>query len=83
MTSTMMEQSAFIIKFRYYEYKRISFGLCNAPMNFQVAMDKLFTNMIGHRVIVYIDDINVYIETFEEYNKLLIEVLNRIRNTNL
>ena len=61
----------------------MSFELCNVPVTFQVAMDELFEDMIGHGVIVYIDDINVYTEMFEEYNHLLKEVLKRIRTAHM
>ena len=83
MTPGATEWSAFITKFRHYEYLRMSFGLCNAPATFQAAMDELFEDMIGHGVIVYIDDINVYAETFEEHNRLLKEVLRRIRTAHM
>src|SRR5579864_87181 len=39
--------------------------------------------MIGQGVIVYIDDINVYANTFEEHQKLLKEVLRRLCKANL
>ena len=39
--------------------------------------------MIGHGVIVYIDDINVYAETFEKHMRLLREVLTRLRKYTL
>ena len=61
----------------------MSFGLCNAPATFQAAMDELFEDMIRHGVIVYIDDINVFAETFEEHNRLLKEVLRRIRTAHI
>src|SRR5665213_500421 len=83
MTPEATERSAFITKFGHYEYLRMSFGLCNAPATFQAAMDELFEDMIGHGVIVYIDDINVYAETFEEHNRLLKEVLRRIRTAHM
>ena len=83
MTPEATERSVFITKFRHYKYLRMSFGLCNAPATFQAAMDKLFKDMIGHGVIVYIDDINVYAETFEEHNRLLKEVLRRIRTAHM
>ena len=54
---------------------RMPFGLCNAPGTFQRAMNDIFHDMIGHGVIVYIDDINVYANTFEEHMKLFREVM--------
>ena len=61
----------------------MSFGLCNAPATFQAAMNNIFHDMIGHGVIVYIDDINVYAETFDRHQVLLREVLERLRTANL
>ena len=46
-------------------------------------MNSLFQDMIGNGVIVYIDDINVYATTFEGHQKLLQEVLERLRKAHL
>ena len=65
-----------MIKFGYYEFTWMSFGLCNAPATFQAVMNDLIEDLIGYGVIVYIDDINIYAATFEEHLKLLREVLD-------
>ena len=60
MTPEAQERSAFVTTFGHYEFTRMSFGLCNAPASFQKAMNEIFFDMIGHGVIVYIDNINIY-----------------------
>src|ERR1700677_4218564 len=83
MTPEAQERSAFVTAFGHYEFTRMSFGLCNAPASFQKAMNEIFFDMIGHGVIVYIDNINVYAETFEKHMRLLREVLTRLRKYTL
>ena len=61
----------------------MSFGLCNAPATFQAAMNEIFYDLIGHGVIVYIDDINIYAETFTEHMVTLKEVFERLRKHGL
>ena len=83
LTPRAQKRSAFVTPFGHYEYTRMSFGLCNAPATFQQAMNDIFEDMIGHGVQVYIDDIMIYANTWEEHNQLLERVLTRIRKTNL
>ena len=45
----------------------MSFGLTNAPATFQRMMNKLLEEYIDDFVNVYIDDIVIYSETFEEH----------------
>src|ERR1700748_2451032 len=79
MTPRAQERSAFVTKFGQYEFTRMSFGLCNAPATFQAAMISPFQDMIGKGVIVYINDINVYATTFQTHQKLLREILEKLR----
>jgi len=59
------------------------FGMCNAPATFQRAMNKLFKDLIGVCVTVYIDDIQVYTKTFEDHVERVKQVLERLRKNGL
>ena len=83
MTPEAQEKSAFVTPFGQYEFTRMSFGLCNAPATFQAAMNEIFYDLIGHGVIVYIDDINIYAENFAEHMVTLKEVFERLRKHGL
>ncbi|CAG8674241.1 3634_t:CDS:1, partial [Paraglomus occultum] len=50
-----------------YYFKRLPFGLKNAPASFQSMMDTIFRDQIDQHMAVYIDDINVYSASFEEH----------------
>ena len=51
---------------RLYEYTRMPFGLCNAPGTFMHVMDKAFGDLNFQILLVYLDDILVFGNTFEE-----------------
>src|SRR5215471_5792617 len=73
------EKTAFITKYGIYEFKVMPFGLCNAPATFQRTMDKVLGDIKDKFVMVYLDDVIIYSNTFEEHLKYVEEVLKRIR----
>ncbi|MBW0581764.1 hypothetical protein O181_121479 [Austropuccinia psidii MF-1] len=51
-----------------YEYTRMPFGIKNAPAHFQRMMDTIFQEVILEGwMVVYIDDIIIYSETWEDH----------------
>ena len=50
-----------------FYFKRLPFGLKNAPVSFQCMMETVFTEEIGNHLAIYIDDLNVYSENFEQH----------------
>ena len=54
-----MEKTAFAWKNGLFEFKRMPFGLCNAPATFQRAMDQVFRKERFKFIIPYFDDIIV------------------------
>ena len=60
-----------------FEFNVLPFGICNSPGEFQRAMDLLFGSLFNKGVSVYIDDITIATDTFEEHLECLGEVLKR------
>lgn len=60
-----------------YEYVKMPFGLCNAPIDFQRFINEVFKDLIRkHKVLVYIDDILIATQSIEEHLEILQEVFN-------
>jgi hypothetical protein len=83
MTPRATERSAFVTAEGQWEYLRMPFGLCNAPASFQRMMNEVFSDMIGTNLLVYIDDVTIYSDTFEEHIKALTQVFRRLREKGL
>ncbi|CAG8466715.1 10092_t:CDS:1 [Racocetra fulgida] len=77
------EKTAFITKFSLYEFNIMLFRLCNAPSTFQRLMDVVLEPALWKYAMVYIDDVNIYSETFEKHIEHLKSVFALIKNTNL
>lgn len=54
------------------------FGLVNAPGSFQRAMNLILHGLTWKTYIVYLDDIIIFSNTFEEYLEHLGQVLDRL-----
>ena len=81
LTERAKEISAFVTPFGQYQYKRMPFGLMNAPATFQRLMNRVLGNLDGCRV--YLDDIIIFTHTWEEHREKLAEVLERLRKAGL
>ncbi|MBW0507110.1 hypothetical protein O181_046825 [Austropuccinia psidii MF-1] len=67
-----------------YEYPRMPFGIKNAPAHFQRMMDTIFQDeILEGRMVVYIDDIILYSETWEDHVQLIDRVLSKCTPINL
>jgi hypothetical protein len=60
----------------HYDVKVMSFGLTNASTTFQATMNQLFRPYLRKFVLVFIDDILIYIKTWKEHMKHLEQVLS-------
>ena len=56
-------KTAFSTTSGHYEYLVMLYGLMNAPSVFQSFVDKIFRDLHGQGVVVYIDDILIYSAT--------------------
>jgi transposase InsO family protein len=61
-----------------YRFLRMPFGLVNAPATFQRAMDIILSGVRWEFVIVYLDDIIIFSNSFEEHLKHIDLVLQKL-----
>ena len=60
------QKTTFTCPFGTYAYRRMPFGLCNAPTTFQRCMLSIFNDMVERIMKIFMDDITIYGGTFEE-----------------
>src|SRR5207302_3701286 len=77
------KKTAFQIENGFYEFIRMPFGLTNAPATFQRLMDSILRDIIGEFVRVYLDDIIIYSENWEDHIEHITEVFNRLEKAGL
>ena len=77
------EKTTFTRPFGTYAYRRMPFGLCNAPATFQRCMMAIFSNFCEKIVEVFMDDFSVYGKSFDDCLSNLDRVLQRCEQTNL
>ena len=77
------EKTTFTFPFGTYAYRRMPFGLCNAPATFQRCMLSIFSDLVECIIKVYMDDIIVYGENFGECLVNLETILHRCIEKNL
>ena len=66
-----------------FAYRRMSFGLCNAPATFQRCMTAIFDDLLEDIMEVFMDDFSVYGDSFDLCFRNLESVLERCEETNL
>jgi hypothetical protein len=64
-------KSAFMTRYGLYEYLVMSFGLINELSHFMYLMNSVFMLILDKFVVVFIDDILVYLKTMEEHEEYL------------
>lgn len=72
--------TAFSTTHNHYQFKRLSFGLRNSGLAFQRTMQDILKGIGDNNVIVYIDDILIMTNTFEEHLQLVGQVLTTLGN---
>ncbi|XP_075107123.1 uncharacterized protein LOC142180097 [Nicotiana tabacum] len=77
------EKTTFTCPYGTYAFKRMPFGLCNAPATFQRCMMAIFTDMVERYVEVFMDDFFVFGCSFDSCLMNLDKVLARCEETNL
>lgn len=76
-------KTAFSVPQGHFEFKRMPFGLKNAPSTFQRLMNTALSGLQGTRCFVYLDDIVIYSFDLETQINNLRKVFHRLRQFNL
>ena len=76
-------KTAFVTPDGHYQFKRMPFGLCNAPAVFQRLMYRVLENVPNEVAMTYLDDTIVPSRTFEEGLANLRKVFDALRAANL
>jgi len=77
------EKTTFTFPYGTLAYRRMPFGLCNAPATFQSGMMSIFTDMIEDIMEVFMDDFSVYGSSLEDCLENLYKVLTRCEEKHL
>ena len=77
------EKTTFTCQFGTFSFKRMPFGLCNAPGNFQRCMMSIFSDLTEEVMEIFMDDFTVYGSSFEQSLHNLGTVLQRCKDKNL
>ncbi|GJX18740.1 reverse transcriptase domain-containing protein [Tanacetum coccineum] len=77
------EKTTFTCPFGTYAYRRMPFGLCNAPATFQRCMLAIFHDMIEESVEVFMDDFSVFGNSFDTCLNNLDKMLQRCKDAHL
>ncbi|XP_013745801.1 uncharacterized protein LOC106448465 [Brassica napus] len=77
------EKTTFTCPYGTFAYRRMPFGLCNAPATFQRCMMSIFTDLIEDIMEVFMDDFSVYGDSFFVCLSNLCRVLQRCEEKHL
>ncbi|GJY99994.1 reverse transcriptase domain-containing protein [Tanacetum coccineum] len=77
------EKTTFTCPYGTFAYRRMPFGLCNAPGTFQRCMMAIFHDMIEKTMEVFMDDFLVFGDSFSTCLSHLDKMLKRCEDTNL
>nr|GEU33201.1 reverse transcriptase domain-containing protein [Tanacetum cinerariifolium] len=77
------EKVTFTCLYGTFSYRRMPFGLCNAPGTFQRCMMAIFHDMIQKIMEVFMDDFSIFRNSFKTCLSHLDKMLKRCEDTNL
>ena len=69
------EKTTFTCPIGTFAFKRMPFGLCNAPATFQRCMNALFIDLLGDCLETFMDDFSVFGDDFQSCLSNLTKVL--------
>ena len=76
-----IEKTAFSTEKGHYAFKRMPFGLKNAPATFQRVMDNVLRGIADEKCLVYLDDIIIFSTSLQEHIERLRCVFQRLRDS--
>ena len=74
---------AFRTRYRHFKYLIILFSLTNAPTTFIRLINNTLRECLDIFIVVYLDDILIYLENKEEYIKHVKRILTLLKEVNL
>ena len=77
------QKTTFTCPYGTFAFRRMPFGLCNAPATFQRCMMSIFSDMVGESLEIFMDDFSIFGSSFETCLDQLDKVLKRCVETNL
>jgi hypothetical protein len=77
------DKTTFITRKGSWRYKVLPFGLSTAPGTFQRLMDMVLSGLTYEMCMVYLDDVIVFSETFEDHIDRLEQVFTRLKEAGL
>jgi len=77
------EKTIFTCPFGTFAYRRMPFGLCNAPATFQRCMMSIFSDFVENIMEVFMDDFSVHGSSFDNCLANLEKVLEICEQVNL
>ncbi|KAI3828508.1 hypothetical protein L1987_02609 [Smallanthus sonchifolius] len=76
-------KTTFTCPYGTFAFRRMPFGLCNAPTTFQRCMMSIFSDMVGESLEIFMDDFSIFGTSFDSCLNQLEKVLKRCVETNL
>ena len=77
------EKTIFTCPYGTFAFRRMLFGLCNAPATFQRCMMAIFSNTMEQSIEVFMDDFLVFGTSFDHCLHNLARVLQKCEEKNL
>ena len=76
-------KTAFHMHYGLYEWLVMPFGLTNTPSAFQRFMNMIFADIKHVCIVVYLNDILIYLDNKKDHRKHVWEVLHRLQKHSL
>ena len=77
------EKTTLTCPYGTFAFRRMPFGLCNAPATFQRCMMSMFSDFMEEAMEIFIDDFSIYGSSFENCLENLEIILQRCQDKNL
>jgi len=83
MDAQSADRTAFVSAEGLFQFKVMPFGLTNAPATFERLMETILAGLHWKTCLIYLDDIIVFADSFEQQLQRLDEVISRLSEAGL